>query len=206
MISHKHKFIFIHIPKTGGTSIERALEPTISLEDPDCHAGHVEGNTLIEGKHWRTIDYQSKFPELFDSYFKFMFIRNPWDRMVSRYEWRRFLAPLKFEGERAEKISNQDFKDFLQKQGAEMFEKWCYVDLMQDSNGHQAIDFVGRFENLQNDFDKICDMIGISCCQLPLRNTTDHNHYTEYYDNETRRLVSEKFARDIDHFGYKFGD
>ena len=206
MISHKHKFIFIHIPKTGGTSIERALEPTISLEDPDCHAGHVEGNTLIEGKHWRTIDYQSKFPELFDSYFKFMFIRNPWDRMVSRYEWRRFLAPLKFEGERAEKISNQDFKDFLQKQGVEMFEKWCYVDLMQDSNGHRAIDFVGRFENLQNDFDVVCDKIGTPRQELLNTNHVKRKNYTEYYNNETREMVAQGFKRDIEYIDYKFGE
>lgn len=206
MINHENKFIFIHIPKTGGTSIERALEPNVPLEDPDSHAGHVAGNTLIDGKHWRTQDYQNNFPELFDSYFKFMFIRNPWDRMVSRYEWRRFLAPMKFEGERAEKISNQDFKDFLQKQGVEMFEKWCYLDLMKDSNGNLLIDFVGRFENLQNDFDIVCDKIGVPRKQLLNTNHVKRKNYIEYYDTEAREMVTQGFQRDIEYFGYKFGE
>lgn len=191
MISHKHKYIFIHIPKCGGTSMESFLLSLEGIERPKSLAKLPK--EIKKRYHLNSGVKGHAFHKEFDitlrkKYFSFTFVRNPFDRAVSEYRW-----DLQFK--------NSTFLDFLQKQ-----EKW------QIRHNHsqcefidEDMDFIGRFENLQADFDIVCERIGIPQQKLPHKNKTEHKHYSEYYNDETRQIVAQKFAKDIEHFGYEFG-
>lgn len=199
MISHKHKCIFIHIPRVGGSSIEQA----------------------IVGKDWWRIDSSTKhilastakkiYKDYWDDYFKFSFVRNPWSRMVSMCKYSSFYG-CKIKSnkinilEYLKKFSPIEIdprsKSVLDKQNP--ISNSVYLNIL-----NEPLDFVGKFENLQEDFEKISDFIGISESLPhlePSKNNSNKFCYTKYYDEETREIVAEKYAKDIEYFGYKFGE
>jgi chondroitin 4-sulfotransferase 11 len=193
MISHKHKCIFVHIPKTGGMTIEYALGADLKK---------LHKRTIGE-KHGTP--RQWKYPKYWNEYFTFTGVRNPWDRLVSSYfydlsMWRR--------GHR------NRHRKLVKRFGKCRFRKYIIRHLntralhyrLQTDWFVDIPDYILRFENLQKDFNIVCDKIGIPQQQLPHKNKSKHKHYTEYYDDETRSIVAEKYAKDIEYFGYKFGE
>ena len=200
MINHKHKFIFIHIPKTGGTSIEKLFHANADEKD-------------VANKHAKLSEIQNA-----QNYFCFSFVRNPWDLTVSMYKYlwtSSYSWPIRWRANHKEfsKLTfsnwvNHEFfqsptirsADIASNRGIDKFQ----CDWIKSKN--KSIDFVGRFENLQEDFNTVCDKIGIPRQKLPHTNKTDRKHYTEYYDDETREIVAEKYTKDIESFGYKFGE
>ena len=194
MISHKHKFIFVHINKTGGTSIEKLLKKYSNRFRK--HQSITELNREVTS----------------NDYFKFAFVRNSWDRFLSLYKYRvktnqtnLYSNPVPFkEWARNIHTKNPNHYNIPNKNKLLMLSE--QLDWITDVNDNVNMDFIGRFENLQEDFNIVCDKIDIPRQELPHKNKTDHKHYTKYYDVETREMVAEKYARDIEYFGYKFGD
>jgi len=183
MIHHKLKFLYIEIPKTGTTTISTALK-----SDYD----------LATWRHRTFLQYRDEYPVKAKKYFKFSFVRNPWDRLVSQFHFNRG----KFG------MENYSFRDHVQAfyDDRVVGRGGAHLAWLVDENNNMAVDFVGRFENLQEDFNIICDKIGIPQQELPRKNATKHKHYTEYYDDETKELVAKKYAEDIEYFGYEFGE
>jgi hypothetical protein len=146
--------------------------------------------------------------------FTFSFVRNPWDRFVS---WWMFILQNKKHDRRR---SCNPFACYVMKH-ASTFEEFLLcnprlagrsadmwlnqIDYISYDSGGIAVNFVGRFETLQEDFEKLCELIGAEKKKLEHVNGTEHKHYTEYYTPSLRDLVAEKYARDIEEWGYAFG-
>jgi hypothetical protein len=199
MINDKNKFIFVHIPKTGGISIFSAFS-FLGLADK-TYPKHI-------------IDRINKDNcKDFEGYFKFAFHRNPWDRMVSFWKYwtvqrhPKALISLKIlekypEAENLEGFCynlHNIFSDFLQKD----FYTLNQVKLNGQSD-YIKIDFWGRFEHLDTDFKVICKRLNIPYVELPIQNTTIHQHYKMYYNYHLRKYIAKLYEEDIDTFKYTF--
>ncbi len=192
MINHQLKCIFIHIPRTAGSSLSTAVNRGRKREE-----GVIEG-PIHFGKNWVIKEYGES---LWDSYFKFSFVRNPWDRLLSQYSWRVAKGQ--------DDVQDRDFNEWViwrskQTKKREMLTKQVDTILC---GSKIIVDFIGRYENLHEDYNKLCESLNVADpMQLPHKhNKKDgRKHYTEIYNSETKDIVSEYYSRDIEMFNYKF--
>lgn len=207
MINVNQRFIFIHIPKTGGTSIEK----TIWSNHRDDSSYGWDNKHSIWKQHATMQQVQDLYDINIDNFFKFAIVRNPWDRAVSDYKWWTkngtwdFLKNTTFEDylltrNGYEKINHLNNK--ITGRGDHFIEQYKFIQI----DGNCCMDFILRFENLQKDFDLLCDKIKIPRCDLPHTNKTKRSHYVDYYNDETREIAAERYANDINMFNYKYGE
>ena len=207
LVSEQYEATFIHIPKTGGTSLASALlsqgEAFNRLpERIERHKNYVKNPLEWTIKHSRMHDVDQRY----QNFFCFAFVRNPWDLMVSSFSWwTQKPKQLQTRKDYGYDIKAKGFKAFIKSNSS------CLNECYHNNEGqlywlNDKIDFIGRYENLQQDFNTICDKIRIPRQALPHINKSKHKHYTEYYDDETRETVAEKYAKDIEYFYYKFGE
>lgn len=204
IVSHQKRFIFVHIYKVAGTSIKQALKPYAD-EMPRRFTLkrllNVLGAAAPVKDHATASALKKRLPEeVFETYFKFAFVRNPWDWLVSLYHYIRShpLHP-KYGTIR----SLPDFESYLwwRYENDRVFQK----DFVVDDSGSLLVDYLGRYENLEADFQDICRKIGVNC-ELPRRNVTRHLDYSQYYTDQTIDLVAQQYREDIELFGYRFMD
>lgn len=201
-LSDEYKCIFIHINKTAGRSISISLfgmtnyhltvKELFSLENDEIENDH-------RVKFWKEENNYKYIKNHWESYFKFCFVRNPWDRKLSDYFFNVSKNSIN--------IHNTTFTQYL-KDNHNNNDIWNSPALNWVEYEDGTLDpniFIGRFENLQNDFNTICDKINIPRTILPVVNNTKHLPYWKYYTEETKNLILEKYKKDIDYFGYEFG-
>lgn len=205
LISDSRKFVFIHTPKTGGDSVTEALGP------------YAIDNGLDRGnqKHWsaRRIrqTYFSSTDRSWSSYFRFGFVRNPWQQVHSDYWFcRQSPIPGPEVGSWRDKVircKQITFAEFVidmcgrhGRAGAGL----C-AHYLANNDGKQLAS-VYRYEDLPEAWLEICDRIGLSNLELPKINVTAQRpDYRECYDDRSRFLVERRFADDIKRFNYEFG-
>jgi sulfotransferase famil protein len=200
MISLRKQFLFVHIPKTAGNSIQSVLrdyseDELVALrkeQDGIERFGLRNPNYKIKKHSTLSQYYDALGDEQFRDLYKFTCVRNPWDRMVSYY-----FTPT----QKPENWNRKKFRETISKAVSVP----DYLRLKNgEANPFANVDCIMRFENLANDFRAVCDAIGISPPGLPQYNRSNREHYSKYYDDELRELVRARFAAEIERFDYKF--
>lgn len=205
MISLQKRFLFIHVPKTGGNSIQNVLKDysedrlvTLADHQDGAERFEVRSDKFNTTKHSTLSHYKSVLgPKVYRSLFRFATIRNPWDMMISYY--------------------------FSPHRGTHQWDRDAFLKLLQGvpTLRHYVCDkpswwrrtrqplasdvqYLVRFERLEEDFNQVCEKLGIPPVTLPRRNRSARNHYSQYYDEETKDLVGKAFAEEIEFGGYTF--
>ncbi len=212
LIDDQQKFIFVHVQKSAGISLEAVLQR------------RFPGVRIWHGRHGHArVGIREIGRARWDDYYSFGFVRNPWDRLVSWYSmiqeakkklpfFKRFSKhPFEVELWNHALRTSHDFESFLENSTAVVFDRGCdksfaynQIDYLSDESGKLAVDFVGRFENLAADTERVFQRLGIPNETLPRLNRSQHTHYSKWYTPKTRDLVAARFAKDIAAFGYQF--
>jgi len=202
IVSKKYKFIFIHIPKTGGSSI---AEPEYQ-SGQGALVAHLGSEDHVQAGHIRAVGLKNRLQDSWDDYFKFAFVRNPWDRIVSLYHY--FLQdPEKQRSALGKEIAKLgSFREFcLQIENIELDPHFDpQISYLIDYEGQFLLDYLGRYESIDKDFDLICKKIGLPAVQLPHLRKSDHDTYHHHYDVETAKIIAARYKSDIDAFKYSF--
>ena len=216
LLSPKYRFLFVHIAKTGGTSVRAALEG-LRWRDPWYYPmflcsrlSHLSGHRIATKlpRHAKVVAAKELLPkDYFDSLFKFAFVRNPWDLQVSSFHHIRRERPHYLGG-------HESFEGFLRwKLDPERPYQYhvdtsitLQTDYLIDLGGQVVVDFIGRHERLHEDFATVCERIGIPTPALPhARRANDRqSDYRSYYSDDTAAMVARHFARDIQMLDYRF--
>ncbi|MCQ9205066.1 MAG: sulfotransferase family protein [Omnitrophica bacterium] len=211
----KKNVIFVWIPKTAGGSIWKGVlakqNGSVGNKELWNDATLFNNEKIVSFGHMSILDLLSNgtiSKDYFDNSFKFAFVRNPWDRAVSLYHYLRSRSVVK---ERS--FSSFCYRYLKHNQitpvglynvrgGFSQCNK--QISWLVDNNGKFFVDFIGRYEKLQKDFDKVCGLIGIPSKILPVEWFSRRSHYYFYYTKDTKEIVGDFYKEDIERFGYEF--
>ena len=186
IVNLQHKFIHISIPRTATTCVNNTLGNTTHPEPHLHHMGISEVKPLNNG-----------IPIDITDFFKFTFVRNPFDIAVSRYHW-------DIKGKGKKPTSKEGFNEWVKNyhKTAWQDEQWRYICI----DGDIELDFIGRYENLSEDYNLICDKIGIKPPELGFQKSgfRDKTHYSKYYNQESIEIIQQMFEVDLELFNYTF--
>lgn len=207
LISDSHEFIFVQNRKAASSSIQALLLP-YALPRPPGRLAHLKSRAGLEWDyrkyafraHDDIIAARRRMPaEQFDRYFKFAFVRNPWERLVSEYE---YILSQPGHGRHRRVARLEGFHEFVRMQ---IPRRDAYqINMICDRKHRPLMDFVGKVELLDQDWRSVCTRLAIPFEKLPRRNVTRYGAYPEFYNPALRNLVARHWRREIEQFGYEF--
>lgn len=212
VVSKRYKYIFFHLPKNAGVSVSRMLidqEKMLQVRRISSFFFRkffkTKDNFYFSIKRRKFIFFKSHLPcyqfqdiideEIFSNYLKFAVVRNPWDRMVSRFFYSKKVNI---------KFKNYDFEEFLKydlENNMSVIDQYKYCS---DKKNNFCLDEIIKFENLNNDFNKISCLFFNKKDMLKHLNKSDHKQYREYYNNNTKDKIYHYCKKDIEFFEYEF--
>lgn len=207
IVSHRHRFIFAAVPKTGTHSVRQALREQMSENDVEQVGLFVNKRfpwadlAAIQHGHLPLRQARPYLGEAaFGGYYKFAFVRNPFDRFVS------YCAFMLRGGDVFQQRPREAMHHFLFRDPQDhhiLFQP--QASLLVDEDGRTLLtDRVGRVEDMQGSYDAICTHIGLASRPLERVNGTKHGDYRHYYDQALIDGVAARYAEDLDLFGYSF--
>ena len=207
IISHRKKFIFIHNYKVAGTSIRNALDKynnkspatLTTFEKLKCA---IQLYPKIFSKnfsgHSKAEEIKETLPSrIFDSYYKFGFVRNPWDWQVSLYT---FMLKEKNHHQHTLVKSFANFDEYIDWR---VHEDLTLQKSFFYSNDEFLMDFVGKFENLEEDFSKVCKRLKLDATLPYLNKSREDNRFVNFYSKNSFEMILQAYKEDIDLFGYQ---
>jgi hypothetical protein len=203
-ICRQRKLAFVHIPKTGGITIESVFG--FGRTEADLF-GEMDGLELAH----LTAQQMMKYVPDFRDYFSFAIVRNPWERLVSEYAWRagntsdtRAFDVLGLKKPTFEKfvrcLGDIDFGNYSQPQVNHLYPQSCFTHV----GGEQVVTHIGRFEQFEASINEIRQKLGMDLVTIPKLNKSSHRHYSYYYTHKTKEIVESVYRDDIKLYGYTY--
>jgi hypothetical protein len=205
IVSFHKRFIFAAIPKTGTHAVRRALRSHLGPEDFEQVGLFVQKKfpipelAALQHGHLTLEQVRPHLePQQFEAFFKFAFVRNPFDRFISYCAFMtRVLGQFESDPHRV-------MRYYVQNPAWEHVLFQPQHNFVTDCDGKLLSDYVGRVEEMQRSYDEIARRIGIPSAKLEKVNASTRRDYRSYYTPALVDGVTKLYARDLELFGYEF--
>tara|TARA_B100000674_G_C37950444_1_gene967042 strand:+ start:235 stop:1020 length:786 start_codon:yes stop_codon:yes gene_type:complete len=188
------KFIYFKVSKTAGTSIHRySLDKLLENEDGHTYFNYKEHRPLY--RKW--VNNCNNF----DEYFKFVIVRNPYDRLISAFTFNKQIGKIGEESLLREFIEDKDKMKYHKKSG---YHHYPQAECIYTDNDKLIVDYIGKFENLDIVWFEICYYLGFSYKKLQKKKSSEHEHYRRYFNEEDKKLTDLFLSDDIKKLDYSF--
>ncbi len=210
VISKKNKFIFFHLPKNAGSAVSNLLNKNEKnntakiifskvlkkfTKKDNFFFDNLQNRFHFYSSHVRVSYIQSLIsPQIFNEYFKFAVVRNPYGRFVSRYNYTKLIS----------KNKNLEFEKFLKDHIKHNLIADHQYKFLLKNDGNIGVNKILKFENLDNDLKEISNVINVKIDNFKQINISTFDDYKNYYNSETKMIVKNFCKDDLEYFNYDF--